>query len=356
MVDRPMSGIGLSGTVELRSVGRTTMLDYQLSTEPGEHLAVVGPNGAGKSTLLRLIAGLVGLDSGALSIGGVPVDDPAQGVFVAPADRPVVLQPQRGALFPHLDVAANVSYPLRAGGLSKKRARTDVTELLDRLGIADLASERVDDLSGGQLARVALARSLAAEPSILLLDEPAAALDKAATAELRHHLIDARCGLVVVTHDPVEAMLLGNRIAVVDEGGIAQVSHAGEIAAAPASGWTARLMGRNLVSGLADGSTVDLTGGGTIILAERHHGPVHISFAANAVVLHHEAPEGSARNVWHVRVTGMDGAGDRVRVSFTGDIDATALVTPAACIELGLGVGAPCWASVKATELSVIPA
>ena len=351
-----MSAIDLNGTVELRSVGRATMLDYRLRTEPGEHLAVVGPNGAGKSTLLRLIAGLVGLDSGTLCIGGVPVDDRDKGVFVAPADRPVVLQPQRGALFPHLDVAANVSYPLRSDGRSKKRARADVGDLLDRLGITDLASERIDDLSGGQLARVALARSLAADPSILLLDEPAAALDKAATAELRHYLIDASCGLIVVTHDPVEAMLLGSRVVVVDEGRIAQVGDPGEIAAAPLNSWTARLMGRNLVSGVADESTVDLVGGGTIILAERHHGPVHVSFPANAVVLHHEAPEGSARNVWHVRVTGLDDAGDRVRVRFTGDIDATALVTPAACIELGLGIGALCWASVKATELSVIPA
>jgi molybdate transport system ATP-binding protein len=351
-----MTAIDLDGTVELRSIGRRTTLTYALHTEAGEHLAVVGPNGAGKSSLLRLLAGHLALDAGTLHLGGRPIDDPQRGIFVTSAERPVVLQPQRGALFPHLDVADNVAYPLRATGCSKRQARAKTLELLAQTGLGALASARVDDLSGGQLARVALARSLAAAPELLLLDEPAAALDKTGTAELRHLLVEAPCALVVVTHDPVEAILLGSRIVVVDDNRIVQIGSAAEVADAPASSWTARLLGRNLVSGIADGSIVTLPGGATMVLAERHVGAVHVSFADNAVTLHHTQPEGSARNVWPVTVRSLTEDGDRVRVGLTGTIEASALVTPAARRELDLHPGSSCWASVKATELVVIPA
>jgi molybdate transport system ATP-binding protein len=351
-----VSAIELAGSVELRSPGRETRLHYDLRTAAGEHLAVVGPNGAGKSTLLRVLAGMVALDKGVLRIDGVTLDDPASKLFVAPDQRPVVLQPQRGALFPHLDVTENVAFPLRAQGRSRRRARRDVAPMLEQLELSELADEKVEGLSGGERARVALARSLAAEPQVLLLDEPAAALDKSATAELRHLLADAPCTLLMVTHDPIEAMLVGRRIAVVEGGTLAAVATPAEISAAPTSPWTARFLGRNLVSGVADGSKVTVDGGGTIVIAERRHGPVHVSFPANAVNLHHDHPEGSARNVWRVHVTRIDETDDRVRVSFTGEVAATALVTEAARRQLDLRPGTDCWASVKATELIVIPA
>jgi molybdate transport system ATP-binding protein len=253
-------------------------------------------------------------------------------------------------------VADNVAFPRRTRRLTKRRARASILDLLEELDLGALARERIDRLSGGQLARVALARSLAADPELLLLDEPAAALDEAATADLRHLLARVECGLLVVTHDPVEAMLIGSRTAVVEDGSISRVATPDQIAAAPPSGWIARFLGRNLLTGVAHGSTVTLEGGGRVVIAQRHHGPVHVSFAASAVTLHREEPEGSARNVWEVRVTRIDATDDRVRVAFTGVITATAVITEQACADLGLRPGERLWASVKATELNVIPA
>ncbi len=346
-----MTGVAIAGTVQLGA----SVLRYRLDVAPGEHLTVIGPNGAGKTALLKTIAGLLRLSEGRLTAGEQVLDEPARGVFVVPPDRPVTLQPQTGALFPHLSVLDNVAFPLRLRGARRFEARARARELLEGLAIDSLADRRPAGLSGGEAARVALGRSLAADPAVLLLDEPAAALDVAARAQLRHHLVGLDRTLLTVTHDPVEARLLGRRMAVVHEGRVAQVGTAEEIAARPASPWVATLLGLNIVSGTARGREVALASGATVRLAERADGPVNLTFPDNAVTLHDVEPHSSARNVWAIAVTGLHAEGDRVRVAFVGPMEGAAVVTTAAADELGLRPGSNCWASVKATELTVLP-
>lgn len=326
---------------------------YTLEVGRGDHVTVIGPNGAGKSTLLRTLAGLQRVTEGALQFGSAMVDEPATKTFVAPHDRDVVLQPQTGALFPHLSVLDNVGFASRSRGASRQAARASAAAMLERLDLAELAQRRTQDLSGGQAARVALARSLNSGSTVLLLDEPAAALDVEARADLRRQLNALDTTVITVTHDPVEARLLGDRIVVVDNGHILQSGSAAEVAAAPRSRWAASLLGVNIVSGTAVGTTV--TQNSTILtLAETASGAVHVTFPANAVTLHREQPAGSARNAWPISVTGLATDGGRVNVAFSGPFEGRALITTSATTELGLRPGAQCWASVKATELTVL--
>jgi molybdate transport system ATP-binding protein len=330
-------------------------LRYDLSVSRGEHVTVIGPNGAGKSTLLRTLAGLQRVADGAVHVRSLVVDEPATKTFIAPHHRDVVLQPQAGALFPHLTVLDNVAFAPRSRGASRRSARADAAVILERVGIVDLAERRPRELSGGQVGKVALARSLNSGSAVLLLDEPAAALDVEARAELRHHLNDLDATVVTVTHDPVEARLLGNRIVVVDHGRVLQSGTAIQVAASPRSRWVASLLGVNIVSGTAAGTTVMLDST-SLTLAEAAAGDVHVTFPANAVTLHRERPDGSARNAWPISVTGLSTDGNRVNVAFRGPFEGNALITTSAMTELGLRPGADCWASVKATELTVLPA
>lgn len=351
-----MTAVALDGRV---GVGDSSF-DAQLHAEPGEHLAIVGPNGAGKSTLLRSIAGHLPLRSGRLEIDGVVVDEPEAGRFVAPEVRGVVYQPQGGALFPHLTVRDNVAFGMRSRGHTRSASRRAASSVLGRLELSDLAERRPATLSGGQAARVALARSVAAGAPVVLLDEPSAAFDALTRSWFRSTLDDLEMTVVLVTHDPAETILTADRVAVVLDGQVVQTGTPAEVAGSPATGWIAHFMGVNLVGGTARGHTVELAGGASVTIAEDHHGPVHVSFPANAVTLHRDRPAGSARNVWPVTVTSLtaepdDSNADIVRVAFTGPVTAAALVTPGAVRDLGLHPGSECWVSVKATELTVIP-
>ncbi len=332
-------------------------LDVDLEVDDAAVLAVVGPNGAGKTTLLRALAGLVELDRGRVVINGAVVEDPGNNIRVAPEHRRLGVVFQEPRLFPHLNALENVAFGLRAAGRSRAEARATASEWLARVGLPDVARRRPGELSGGQAQRVALARALATEPAVVLLDEPLAAVDAAARAELRHalraELRRYRGVRVIVTHDPIEAAALADRILVLEEGRIIQQGDLVEVTARPRSPWIATMVGLNLLQGVATRTTVRLDNGAEVTTATAMDGPVFVAFRPNAVVVHRTAPHGSSRNVWRGPASELYVAGDRARVRIGGPVAIVAEVTAAAVAELHLVDGGDVWASVKATDVDV---
>jgi len=332
-------------------------LEVALRVAPGEVVAVLGPNGAGKTTLLGALAGLVPLRAGCVTLGGRVLEDPARGVRVAPERRAVGVVFQGLLLFPHLSVRDNVAFGLRARGVPRRAARALAEQELARVRVADLAGRAPATLSGGQAQRVALARALAIRPDLLLLDEPLSALDVEARAavrrELRRHLDDFAGPCVLITHEPLEAMALADRLVIVEGGRVTQEGTPAAISRRPRSPWVAELVGLNLHRGRAQGDRVVLAGGATLAVAagEDADGEVFAVFPPRAVTLHRSRPEGSARNVWPGTVGGLEVTGDRVRVPVDGPVPLVAEVTPAAVAALALARGGPVWAAVKATEV-----
>jgi molybdate transport system ATP-binding protein len=351
--------MSLDARVRLRR--GTLALNAELVATHAGMAVLVGPNGAGKTTFLRALAGLDPIDGGHVALDGIRLDDPAAGVFVPPERRPVGVVFQDGLLFPHLSALENVAFGLRSRGVRRTDARRRAAGWLDRVGLGEREHARPRELSGGEAQRVALARALATEPRLLLLDEPLAALDATARAqtrrELRRHLASYDGVRVLVTHDPVEALALGDRIVVLEHGHVVQSGTPAEVRARPRSRYVADLVGVNLLRGHASGNDVALATGSRLTAAERPPGPGEVLAVIHphAVALHRRAPEGSPRNVWEATVEALDFEDDRVRVQLGGPIALVAEVTPAAVRELALEAGAPVWASVKATEVSVYP-
>ncbi|WP_104819319.1 ABC transporter ATP-binding protein [Kitasatospora sp. MMS16-BH015] len=335
-------------------------LDLALTAAPGEVIALLGPNGAGKSTALRALAGLLPLTGGHLRLDGTPLEDPATGLHTAAEHRPVGVVFQDYLLFPHLSALDNIAFGLRCQGLRRKPARAAALPWLKRMGLAEHADKRPGALSGGQAQRIALARALAVRPRLLLLDEPLAALDARTRldvrAQLRRHLAEFDAVAVLVTHDPLDAMVLADRLVVIEDGAEVQSGPPAEIARHPRTDYIARLVGLNLYQGTAEGHTVTLPDGPTLITAEDLHGPAFVAFPPAAVVLHRDRPSSSARNLWQLEVAGLDLHGDQVRVDLAGPLPLAADLTPAAASELDLAPGTPVWASVKATQTHAYPA
>jgi len=339
--------------VDVRRTVGALALDVAFEAEPGETVVVVGPNGAGKTTLLRALAGLDTVD-GSIVLDGRELRD------VPPEARPVAVVFQDHVLFPHLSARDNVAFGVRCRGRRRRREAADVADRwLARVGLADHASMRPAALSGGQSQRVALARALATEPRLLLLDEPLSALDattRAATRrDLVHHLAAHDGVRVVVTHDPVDALALGDRLVVLEAGRVVQVGRPDAIRARPRSRYVADLIGMNLFRGRATAGVVELRGA-QLVAAEPIDGDVFAVVHPSAVALHRTRPEGTARNVWSGTITALDDEGSRVRVTLDGPVPLSADVTPASVGALDLRRGGAVWASVKATEVAVYPA
>ena len=339
-------------------------LQVTAAVGPGEVLGVLGPNGAGKTTLLRTLAGLSSLTAGRIELGGVALD--ADGVFVPPERRPVGLVFQSYRLFPHLSVLDNVAFAPRSRGLGRRAAREVARSWLERLDLSGLAARRPGEVSGGQAQRVALARALAADPGLLLLDEPLSALDAATRLDvrtlLRRHLEFFPGPVVVVTHDPLEAMVLCDRLLVLEDGRVVQEGTPAQVARHPATDYVARLVGLNLYAGrLAPSRTsVVLDGGGELAVTPTPEavadGRVLVGLRPSAITLHTARPErASVRNVWPGTVESLELLTDRVRVNVEGAPSALVDVTAGAVAELRLEPGQSVWLSAKATETDAYP-
>ncbi len=335
-------------------------LDVELEAAPGEIVAVLGPNGAGKTTLLRALAGLVSLDRGRVVLDEVVLNDVAQEIHLPPERRPIGVVFQDYLLFPHLSALENVAFGLRARGVAPHDARARAGSWLNRLGVGDCAEARPRALSGGQAQRVALARALAIDPRLLLLDEPLAALDASARGDVRRdlkrHLASFAGIRILITHDPLEAVALANRLVILERGRVVQTGSPAEITQRPRSRYVADLVGVNLLRGTAIAGQVAFPGGASLQSADGIDGEIFAVIHPRAVALHRARPEGSPRNVWRGRASALDFQGDRVRVVIEGEMPIVAEVTPAAVRELDLAEGGEVWVSVKATEITVYPA
>jgi molybdate transport system ATP-binding protein len=262
-------------------------------------------------------------------------------------------------LFPHLSITENVAFGLRSRGVRRAPARAAAGPWLDRVGLAGLGDRRPGELSGGQAQRAALARALVGDPRVLLLDEPLSALDArtrlTVRAELHRHLADYAGSAVLVTHDPVDAMALADRVVVVEDGRIAQAGTPAEVARRPRTDYVARLVGLVLLPGTGTGQQVALDGGGlvAVAVAEAAAGPVFVAIRPESVALYLQRPAGSPRNVWQLRLVSATPHGSVVRCDLAGEVPLTADVTATSFAELGLAPGAEVWASVKASEVAV---
>jgi molybdate transport system ATP-binding protein len=315
----------------------------------------VGRNAAGPRT-------------GSESAGGQGAGDARSDRWVAPEERRIGVVFQDYLLFPHLTAIDNVAFGPRRRGRGRAEARAIAAEWLDRVGLGDFGKRRPRQLSGGQAQRVALARALATDPALLLLDEPLAALDARTRldtrAELHRHLTGHTGPAIVVTHDPVDALMLADRLVVIENGRAVQEGDAESVTARPRTDYIARLVGLNLYRGKAEGHQVfidhalDAEAEGPVVLvaADPLNGPAFAAFAPSAVALYPERPDGSPRNTWRAIVSGVHRHGDNVRVQLDGPLKAAADVTPAAAAHLRLEPGRQVWATVKASEIRTYPA
>ena len=287
-----------------------------LDARPGSQLAILGPSGCGKTTLLRVVAGLQRLDHGEVWLSEDRVAGP--GFHTAPEDRSVGLVFQDWALFPHLDVTANVAYGLprsarRRFGRTDSRSRAYVMELLEMVGVGELARRQPGSLSGGQQQRVALARALAPRPSVLLLDEPFSSLDTSLRADVRSEvaqlLRDLKITAIFVTHDQDEAFVLGDEVAVMRAGRIVQQAPPAELYARPVDRWLAEFVGTaDILPGDGRGDCA-ITALGRVPLVEETRGPVEVLLRPEEIML----IDGDAGVVLDVEYHGHD-AISRVRL------------------------------------------
>ena len=359
---------------EVTVVRPSLTIEAAILADAGETIALLGPNGAGKSSVVEAIAGVVTASEATISIDGERIE------ALPPERRPIGVAFQGARLFPTMSVLENVAFPLRARGVRRRDAHRTAGRLLrDVAGDAVAPDARASELSGGQAQRVALARALAPEPRLLLLDEPLAAVDVSARADLRtvlRRITSAFAGVCVfVAHDPIDALTLADRIVVLEHGRVTQVGTPAELRAAPASRYVADLVGVNLLVGTlepVDGGAVALrtSGGGTVIVAGSGStassvagtvaagSPTEVmaTLAPSDVALHLRRPEGSPRNVFRGAVEEVAIVGDRVRVRLATEPPLVAEVTRGSAERLGLAAGMDVYASCKAVEVRLVEA
>jgi len=327
----------------------------------GETMALLGPNGAGKSTVVDALCGTVALAEGTIELDGERIE------HLPPERRPVGVCFQDDLLFPRLSATENVAFPLRARGVVKSTARARAADLIERLAHGIALGALPGDLSGGERQRVALARALAAEPRLLLLDEPFSNVDVSARPGLRALVREVAHSFggatVLIAHEPLDALTLADRVTLLEAGGQVQTGTPEQIRSAPGSAYAADLVGVNLFAGvlepLDDGAAslrIDDVDAEITVAPES---PVARGTRAIAslkpidVSLHTSEPEGSARNVVLGTIAEIAADGERARVRVAARPPLTAEVTAGSLSRMGLQVGAAVWASFKAVEVSL---
>ena len=354
-----MTGAGLDARFAVRR-SPEFRLELDLQVEAGTTVALLGPNGSGKSTAVWALAGVIPIDEGCVTLAGRVLDDQTEGVFVTPEERRMGVVFQDVLLFPHLTVADNVAFVLRPVMKTRWEASRAAADWLDRFGLADLAPLRPSQLSGGQAQQVGLARALAANPDLLLLDEPLSALDVGTRAQVRRtlvkHLQSFAGPRLLITHDPTEAFLMADRVVVVEDGSITQTGTPNEIRRHPRTSYAADLAGVNLITGVAANGTVRINGTELQIADTSITGMVLLTIHPRAASVHTECPQGSPRNTWPSTITSIEVLGDRCRVQFGSPLPLSAEITVASQQDLGLKTGSEFWVAVKATEITVGPA
>ena len=374
------------GTLAARVVARVGdfRLDVEVIVEASEVLAVLGPNGSGKSTLLAAIAGHRAPSAGVVrigervlarapSIGGDDAggDDRAGGVDVDPAERSVGLLGQQPLLFPHLTALENVAFGPRAQGMPKREARAAASDWLDRVGLTGFERRLPSALSGGQQQRVALARTLAARPDVLLLDEPFAALDVQTASAMRRLVAEQRASLAIptllVTHDPLDAIVLADRAAILQAGRIVQQGPTAEVLGHPRTPFAAALAGVNLLTGVAVAPDAVRVAGasGPIVLrgtgeALRVGTPASVVFSPASVHARAAASVDPTRatslpgdNAWFGAVSTIEPARGGVRIVTDEHPDLAVDVPSTTAVGLDLGTGARLAFRVAPSDVSV---
>ncbi|WP_247040636.1 sulfate/molybdate ABC transporter ATP-binding protein [Arthrobacter rhizosphaerae] len=351
-------------TFTFNAAVRERNFDVSLTVGPGETVAVMGPNGAGKSTLLDLIAGLLHPDSGRSVLGGKVLFEVLDGghTWLAPHRRGTALLAQDPLLFPHLSALENVAFGPGSSGASRTSARNTAREWLDAVEAGGLAQRRPGELSGGQAQRVAVARALAASPELLLLDEPLAALDIHAAPLLRRllkHVLAGRSA-IIITHDVLDALMLADRVIVLENGKITEEGPTRQVLQRPRSRFAAGLAGLNLLAGTVteDGITtaegVHFSGQHDDGLEPGQDGVA--AFPPSAVSVFLSEAHGSPRNSMAVTVTDLEPHGDQIRVRAGMRGQLAADITPAAVADLGLVPGMKVYFVTKAAAVAVYPA
>lgn len=354
-------------TLELSMSVAARNLELSLSVGPTETVALMGANGAGKSSVMQALSGLVKPDVGHATLSGRPLFRFGKdSIWLPPHERGVGSLAQEPLLFPHLSVLDNVAFGPRSRGAAKAAAAKTAWHWLRAVDASDLAGRKPAQLSGGQAQRVALARALATDPELLLLDEPMAALDVNTTPFLRSLLKRVLAGrrAIIVTHDVLDALMLADRIIVMEQGHIVESGPTAAVLAHPRSAFAASLAGLNVLTGSLSGSTLLTSDGvhvagrpagstGAQVPPEEGGSEGLAAFPPSSVSVFLAPPAGSPRNSFMVTVTELEPQGGHVRIRASG---LAADVSAAAIVELGLEPGAEVFFVVKAAEVVLYPA
>ncbi|MBA2455344.1 MAG: ATP-binding cassette domain-containing protein [Nocardioidaceae bacterium] len=346
-------------TLQFRAQLTARNLDVSLHVDDAERIAILGPNGAGKSTVLAMIAGLLRPDAGRAELDGdilFELGSSAGNVWTTPHTRGVALMAQEPLLFPHMSALENVAFGPRSAGARADNARSTARHWLEEVDATALAGRKPAQLSGGQAQRVAIARALAAQPRLLLLDEPMAALDVGAAPMLRQvlHRVLADRAAIIVTHNVLDALVLAQRVIVVDHGHVVESGPTRDVLRSPRTPFTARIAGLNMITGEASGTGVEHQSGlfieglgatgitpGTTAIAV---------FSPSAVSVFRQPPHGSPRNVLPVTITELEPRDEQVRIRAD---DLTADVTAPVVAELDLTPGTRVFFSIKASAVTI---